>query len=506
MDINFPEVDTGLSKEYRSVFGPHFTTRTQMAHCNNKGIRGAVRRLTCVRKPEVPMLHERLRDNQYSMHLRIPDLLVKWIVWYRSGLGFITAQKFDATTERNIWCDQPHPKRMLRQETRRLIDQNGRASMNARVKLVDYKCKTGELLPLGKYPRAIGDLTAPGSTALGYYMDWVKEQFEQPFVVGNASCRFIKTPESSVMAEVFRNLINPVGLYFCFFSDDACISAQCTDGNFTANLDISACDGSNFDPVFNLLKTAMRVDPRYYNDIEDAFKQCKTKCVVKQVEGGKGKVFLKPNGYVLYSGSVLTTSINNMANTLIFMHIVSLLQGRVVSKQELREIIVTAGEQAGYMLKIDECKRHGDIQFLKHSPAISGDKILPYLNLGVLMRGFGTIVGELPGKKKLGIDLRARIFNSDVIKSWKHAGNTSIKDAFSNKIVDKTFHYVPPESVWRSNSSFPDLIPNEELCNRYQLTNVELEELIYLIKRSDVGMEISSHIIDKIMKKDYGYE
>lgn len=504
-DINFPKITNGLSKEYRSVFGPHFITRSQMPFCNNDGIRGAVRRLTCVRKPEREGWHERLRDNQFGIENRIPRLLFLWTCWFRAGLKSITSTKLDSYTERNIWCDQPHPKRELRRATRLQIIQHGRSSLNHRVKCVDYKCKTGELLPIGKYPRAIGDLTAPGSTALGYYMDWVKEQFSQVFSVGRASCRFIKTPDTEIMIDVFRNLINPNGLYFCFFSDDACISVQCSDGVLAANLDISACDGSNFDPVFKLLKHSMSVDSRYKNDISDAFAQCKARCVVKQVEGGKGRVYLKPRGHVLYSGSVLTTSINNMANTLIFLHIVHLLNDRIVSKDEMRRIIVEAGQLAGYELKIDECANHGDLQFLKHSPAIVGDEIIPYLNLGVLMRGFGTISGDLPGRRKLGLITRAKIFNSDVIKSWKHAGNTRVKQAFYGKLLDTTHNYIPPGKFWEMTSSSDTLIPDEQISLRYKLLSHEIDELIDIIRLADVGNYVSSPIIDKIMNKDYGY-
>lgn len=505
-DIDFPVVNSGLSKEYRSVFGPVFRTNTQMPLCNNDGIRGAVRRLTCVREPDNANLHWVLRDNQFLIEQRIPGLLRQWTAWFSSCLKERLSSTLGAQMERNRWCDQPHIKRMLRQQTRDQIIQCGRRSLNARVKRVDYKCKTGELLPPSKYPRAIGDMTAPGSTALGYYMDWVKESFSNVFTIGSASCRFIKTPDHDVLSDVFGNLINPQGLYFCFFSDDSCLSVQCSDGVLTANLDISACDGSNFDPVFKVLKRAMKVDPRYFDDIDDAFKQCRTECVVKQVEGDeKGRVYLKPIGHVLYSGSVLTTSINNMANTLIFLHIVNKLNNRVVSKAEMRQIIVDSAAEAGYILKIDECKTHGDIQFLKHSPAIVGDKIVPYLNIGTLLRGFGTISGDLPGKRKLGLIKRAQIFNSDVIKSWKHAGNTSVRRAFSNKILDKTFNYVPPTTTWRADNSLNIPIPDEEICLRYRISTVQLDELNSIISAADVGIRVCSPIVDILMCKDYGY-
>jgi hypothetical protein len=480
-----------------------------MPNCDNDGIRGAVRRLTCAREPENPDLHVNLIFNQYRIRGVLGDLLVNWISEFRRRLLTITQTKLDSFNERNIWCDQPHVKRILRQSARRDIILYGRKSLKGRVKKVDYKCKTGELLPLNKYPRAIGDLTCPGSSALGYYMDWVKECFEIPYRVNGCTASFVKTPDHHKLREVFENLINPVGLYFVFFSDDSCFSYRCSDGVLTANLDISACDGSNFDPVFEVLKEAMSVDSRYATDILDAFKQCNTKCVIsspQKINGKSQKVTLTPIGHVLYSGSVLTTSINNMANTLIFLNIVRQFNPQMsYTKAQMRDIIVTAAFRAGYILKIDECVHHSNIQFLKHSPAVINGEVYPYLNIGTLLRGFGTYCGELPGRKKLGMYKRARLFNSDVVKSWIHAGNTSILRIFQRHyIVSGTLNtHIDMKSI----NKISDIeIPDEELLLRYGITTVELDELKELIIGADVGYRISCAAVDKIMLKDYGYQ
>lgn len=503
-DVNFKEVPLGLSREYRTVFGPHFRSNTQMPNCNNDGIRGAVRRLTCAREPEIMGLHERLRDNQYEIEEYLGHLLLDWKNEFKQRLIAITRNKLDSVNERNLWCDAPHIKRSLRRQTRMEIIQYGRSSLKNRVKIVDYKCKTGELLPVNKYPRAIGDLTCPGSTALGYFMDWVKEAFQVPYLVNGSTAQFIKTPDHSILQEVFTKLIYSDKLTFVYFSDDSCISVPCTDGTLMANLDISACDGSNFDPVFNILKEIMSVDSRYIKDITDAFMQCKATCVVKAPDS-KEKIKLTPKGHVLYSGSVLTTTVNNMANSLIFLSIMKEYDPlRPLSKMEMKDMIVNAAFRAGFILKIDECTHHSGIQFLKHSPAIVNNTVIPYLNIGTMLRGFGTYCGDLPGRKRLGILKRAQMFNSDVIKSWKHAGNTSIHRAFKKyHTVNSTLNIVIEMKSFNSISTDP--IPDEEICRRYGLSQSELDELLYYISNCRVYDRVSCSAIDKILAKDYGY-
>jgi len=503
-DINFKPTKEIISKEYRTVFGPHFRTNTQMYHCNNDGIRGAVRRITSTREPENIGLHDTLIENQRGIVGRLGDVLVDWKNWFRNNLSFVTSSKFDATTERNLWCYKTHPKKQLRIAAKMQLIQYG-CNKHNRVKRVEYKCKSGELLPPNKYLRAIGDLTTPGSTALGYYMDWVKECFEKEYTVGNSQCVFVKTPDHDKLQNVFNKLMYQQGLFFCFFSDDSCLSVECSDGRLMANLDISACDGSNFSPVFEILKDVMTVDSRYVQDIKDGFKQCMKPCVVHS-EDWSEKVILTPTEHVLYSGSVLTTSINNMANTLIFLHLIRLLNGRTLLKEQVKRLIVQASSESGFILKVDECADYSDLQFLKHSPALVNGVVIPYLNIGTMLRGFGTCVGELPGKSKLGLNLRARIFNSDVVKSYKHVGEHAVHDAFNVHIIKKSFGLIiDPSATWRSTNHFETRIPTSELCKRYKFKDVEMEELCHIIGSAMIGQRISSKLIDCIMNKDYGY-
>lgn len=475
----------------------------------NDGIVGGIYRLICARKPEVHGLHDRLRTNQYTMHLRIGHLISIWTAWFQTELCRIWSNETrDVDDLRNEWTEAAHPKRALRRKAAKDIHYSGRKHHPTRVKRVRYKLKPHELLAHGKYPRAIGDLTCPGSTLGGYIMDTIKSVFAIPFVLGSASCRFIKSPDIQVLKEVFHCLMYAPGLFFVFFSDDSCIGLDCTDGRLVANLDISACDGSNFDPVFDCLRKAMDVDARFSNDIAGMFAQCLLPFIVHSLDYAQRIVF-RPLGQVLYSGSVLTTSINNMANTLIFLSVYNKLGGRVLSKRDSIQLIQEAAEDVGFILKVEVCHSHGDIQFLKHSPALVHGEIVPYLNLGVWMRGFGNCVGDLPVVKgnKVGGKLysaRAAAYNSDVVKSRVHAGKHVIQRAFDTFITTETLDTKFEEML--STNGCDTYIPTEELALRYGVTVTAIEELGSLISGMGTRQKITSGTIDKIFAKDYGYD
>lgn len=466
-----------------------------MPHCNNVGIRGAVRRITATRDPANVGLHDLLIVNQRGLKRTLGSVYVEWVAWFHREYKQICDTKGSATKERNAWCDAEHPKRKLRQAIRRQIYVYGKDT-GLRMRRVRYKCKTGELLAVGKNPRGIGDLSCPGSSVAGYMFDWVKQVFSQKYVVGNYSQQFIKTPEKPVLKEVFETLMYPTGMHLYYFSDDACLSAVCSDGVFTANLDISQCDGSHY-YTFSILKELIRIDPRYFADVDAVFEQCGKPFIVFSTDW-KERIIFSPETEILYSGSSITTSLNNTALSLIGLNICRLVGGRMVSKGELRRIIVQAAEEMGFMLKVDVCHTYGDIQFLKHSPALVDGVVVPYKNIGAMLRGFGTIVGDLPGSTGVSLSKRAASFNEGVVRSWIHDGNTDVFQTFWRRYVGSD---TPSFSTILSGTK----IPMEEIRKRYSLRVSDCEELLNLISDSYLGDSVESRVLDVIYAKDYGY-
>jgi len=492
--------------EYRTVFGPSFSSNANMYRDDTVGIRGAVRRITAKREIETPGLHENLIRNQYS----IPgSLTAKWKIWFQNRLKGNLDKVTDAESARNEWCNATHPKKVLRVNAQRDLFADGRLhSHSTYMRCVDYKCKTGELLPDKKYLRAVGDCTTLGSLKCGYYMDHVKTAFEGTFQSGYGRCEFVKLPDLSKLRSVFRKLLFPKrGFYFSFFSDDSCVGFKCSNGTLVANLDISACDGSNYRPVFDILREAMSVDSRFNLDVLGAFLQLEAYAKVTDPTDSRNKLLMKPVGPVLYSGSVLTTSVNNMANTLIFLSI-AIRWRPEMTKEETIVLIRESANRMGFILKVDICHVMSDVQFLKHSPHLNQNGVIDaVLNLGVLMRGFGTVVRDLPGSSKDNLRDRCNVFNSEVIRGWIHVGNHIITHAFRTKIIAKRSKKPISQGWIVDNVTGRQLgnISTSELATRYRLPEVQLEELAEMIVYAKVGDFICHPALDVIMAKDYGY-
>jgi hypothetical protein len=129
------------------------------------------------------------------------------------------------------------------------------------------------------------------------------------------------------------------------------------------------------------------------------------------------------DGPTLYSGSTATTVINNLANIFIgylLGEAISKLEDRLYSVEELASIFTLCVEKSGYIitgLSPDEiCQRPVDLQFLKHSPALSTTGEYRALkNLGVLLRASGSCKGDLPVDRSLTTLQRARAFQRGLI-------------------------------------------------------------------------------------------
>ena len=496
--------------EYWSHIGLRFQSNTNVYSCDNDGIRGAVRRLTCIRVPDEPGKHYVLKRNQRRFVER--DVGVKiWKKWFQDGMKRRLCDIcHDSEEFRQIWTDAAHQKRELRRAARRGVICDGRTG-GVRVRRVDYKCKSKEILKNGKYLRAIGDLTAPGSTVGCYLMDEVKRVFSEEFDYKGGTCKYIK-PSRKTLLDNFDDLINlKRKVYFNFFSDDSNCAVKCSDGILRCNCDISACDGSNFEPIFKLLKNAINVDQRYYKDIENLFAQLKCRAEISSTQNKrkenreKMKVVLEPIGSVLYSGSGTTTIVNNCANTLIYIAFMNVYDEND-TKAEAAVKLEEAAATAGYILKCEVCENIQELQFLKYSPTEQGGM---FLNLGVILRSFGLCKGDIPyvkSRKNMSIADRAKGYICDVVDSHKHNGDSSVMRAIRETYPRGDSSNLNDEgSVWRIKSEQEDVCQDSDLIARYKVTQSELEDLCHTIKTC-VGPHIARlKSVDKILSSDYGY-
>jgi len=443
--------------------------------------------------------------------------LEEWVEFFRVILRSKVPHTDSSETERMRWVDQAHPKRELRRawdKDRReagLMEDNRSGTERG----IDYKCKPGETLAKGKNLRAIGDLGVDAAAVAGYMMDWVKEAFEVKFVYKECMAVFVKKPSKDALVQVFMGLMCPeFKLVMYYFSDDSCVAIRCTDGLFKCNMDVSACDGSNYNSVFDTLQRAMTVDAVYNKDVERVFAQLTERCIIRSTQS-RAKVVLFPLFKTLYSGSVLTTCVNNMAEIFMFISMADRFVPMTIS--EAPAFIESSAANAGYLVKVQPCEFPEDLQFLKHSPMMGVDGVWhPVLNAGVLLRNFGRSWGDLPGSSKVSIMERAKAYNSDVVKSYVHAGNTSLVRAFRDRfIVDASHQGHKSVKYLEAVGQLTDCkrldmgdveITDESFCQRYRLGVHQIGAFNETILTLGEEMIVCSDVVDAILGADYGYE
>lgn len=520
--VRFTKFNCG-DNEYRMDHADiWFVSDVHMYKLDDEGLSGAVTRLTCARKPTEKGVHERLRRNQFKNVGVWPEFDLWKEFWLRSykekhhGLDLVQ-------DSREEWVHAPHPKKKLRVSTNnKLADllyyshktwifDDDLALTEGNVK---YKMKPGELLPREKYLRAVGDMTAPGAALGGYCMDKVKEAFADNFELYGGYCTFVKKPELHKLVEAFDRTINTKRVEFTYFSDDSMIGINCDDGQFFANLDISACDGSNFDPVFNLLRGVMEkvVDKSVVNGV---FEQCYASCCIRNVWEFKNKCkeyfVLKPKYATLYSGSVLTTAINNVANTCIFVAFMRNFNKLLLPlKKDMPALLEYSAAEVGFLIKCQTCVRIEQLQFLKTSPTIVGGEVRVFLNLAVRMRGYGSCKGDFPGSSLVPLEVRAKEYFNGVIKSFCHDGEHCVTKAFRSRMKGKAFEQKLEDWDIKILADFEFVIPEDSLISRYTTdfykpSLLDFEELSDFIISGKPGEGFNSPLVQNIFFVDYGY-
>jgi len=494
----------GVDGTYRTIFGPAIAHSGEIYGVCNQNVRLALRRLTARRGPaNVDIWYNHAQRLYFAQNIdftkQLHTLFTKYIYDFK-----------DMVTEADEHHADEHPKKRIRIEAWKDLIHGGYKSIQNSddlwLKRVLYKMKKDEIAKPGKYPRMIGDLGVAASLQ-GFRLTEVMKHVmaDHPIAYKGGHFEFCIKPEASNLARIFRELMSPTGsFYFVYFSDDGCLSIRRGDDVYVYNLDIKWCDGSHGPAVF---QTLIDVTPEYCREtMTRIVGQCKLPIVVHDADDplSKRRVILKPKHPRLYSGSTLTTLINNMANIYIAKSIID-------SGAHDPEGIILAANLAGYGLSVDQCLIPEDIQFLKHSPVLDLDSNLrAMLNVGVLLRATGVCRGDLPGKGDLSI--RAKKFQAALLDGmyprchfplrenlYRH---TLPADAVSTKVVTEMFSMKFGGALSYSQEHFTVSADNAYL--RYRLTQEEIVELDELFGNASYQQQFASTGVAKILQKDYG--
>lgn len=494
---------------YKSFFGPVFYSG---AVCYTKestsNLSKALRRLTCKREADDLAFDDRLKTNQET-NLGLKRLVFKewaqymfWLQWRIKNRLHSSLGEIYSTIEKD--AHRPHAKIKLRIAAFASLLRDGIFLSLEYMKNVGGKIKCPEWGKFGKYPRLIGDYTCPGSLLGGALTACIKHCFEEWYTpVGeDLRMRFVYTPNYDTLKECYEYLLTSTGSVFVYHSDDCCMSLKCVDGHLRANVDISSCDASNGETIFNWFLFLVK-DTMWYGVAKKCVEQCEKPLKIFNPLNRKEKVTLSSTCPIEYSGTVLTTVLNNIASSAICLSIHKLTRGKTVEEAAL--LLQEAAEYVGYKITIGRVSVPEDFQFLKTSPTLTDDGVVIFLNLGVVLRSLGTCDHDLPGRGCTYT--RAWNRNVQIIKGYAHAGNNSVLNGLRARfrvVEGDGSNELLGHWMVENLSGFHGVhVSDDVICRRYGMAITELEHLCELIRECDIGHIVACEAIRKIYKVDY---
>lgn len=370
-----------------------------------------------------------------------------------------------------------------------------------------------EIAKWGKATRFYVSLGVKALMLTGWAAYMWKDALEREFIKPNFRAKFIKTPNQEVMNSIpewFRQCAEGE-TRVVLFSDDA-LGVRRIGGNlYIIESDISSCDSSVGDAVYDWIDTFTSCNPVFEQQIKEATSQMKWPIMVRNPAQPLQKKYLYPRKRVLYSGSAITTVTDTTVNLCCWYNFANMK----TKPKDISKNIELAFERAGFLctadVNMDTPKGWASSSFLKHFfvELPDGWKAVPCL--GVVMRSFGNqMINFKPTfKGKYQWDVEARRYLTGVVESYKHFGNYDFMNSLRKA-------FPPIEGVKENKTSLGFIlsqcsdevddryVPMELISLRYGLTQFEEVEMCQDAERMDVGIRYTREYCDKILEVDYG--
>lgn len=400
----------------------------------------------------------------------------------------------DTATEINFFARMKHAKQKIRiAAIQELIDHAQNDCFGLMTRRIAGKLKLFERAKPGKYPRLIGDYSTPGSLLGGFLCEILKSCYGHYSINSGGYFEFIKTSDPVKLDEMGRKLRSGTEDLFYYHSDD---SLMRLGGKFF-EMDISSCDTSNTPGVFNNLTRLFSDFPQFHDIIARTVRQCQNRVTVKHPFDKKAKIHLSPVRPVEYSGTTLTTSLNNLASLSIMM---SIHKRRASTAAQ----ITAAAIAVGYVVTVEERKTLEQCQFLKHSWwTNSSGEVRSFLNLGPILRSFGTCRRDLPGRGDL--QRRARAWNAAAVTAYMHTGENRLLRELRQVYNSRDKVTLPEEIMKHCHTQKRDVIPDEAYLKRYNIPDCEWRNLCNLVNCCEFGV-IRCRAVEAIYQVDYGLD
>lgn len=416
--------------------------------------------------------------------------------------------------------DSGHIKYQIRYEAARLIYRYIAFPMwqllnGVNVSVIWTKFKL-EWAKVNKFGRNILDLGTPASL-YGPVANKVKKAMA--IIDEGQPWRFVSSPDLAQLKAGFNFLYTATHrVNMMFYSDDSCVSIRCVDGIFRCNMDIAGADGSCGWGIF-LAFIYITAGAGFADIALKCVKQCLNNFSMTNPYYRWQQTF-RPTRPILYSGCVLTTIINNLANLLIF----SALWVSWHEKLRVEDAgawMIACALRAGFVVKVEGAALNDDMttyQFLKMSVDSAGN---PYLNLGVILRCIGSSDGDLMGNTKSKGLLRrmelADMRDFGIILGMQNAGDHFLLNALRRRFhvphsyiagedrIGKTGKWLVDEHLQSNPTNINRVIIHDDILKRYNLSEVEVLELEGYIRDFGFGEVIDCAATRKIFAEDYGY-
>jgi len=498
--LTFPndvsEVEGGGYAIERHVFGPYYYNSSVIYANTNHNLSLAIQRLLGHREAD-RNLDTWLREMQeeYFAHDLRPFL-------EQRSSSFITIfpeddDQFDGILD---YFDMPHPKKHLRVQS--FIKQWLAGTLSLPVpdkkRKGEMKLKLHEPAKNNKKPRAIVDLGVDASMRGFVVTQCLKLAEGSSTQVYECDGRrilmyFVKSASHENLRRAFSLIINPSTDYvMVYFSDDSMLALQRFGKLEWYNMDIKSCDASHTPSVFAAY--AEQYPKKWRGAVLELIDQCSWPLKVYDVTDRRNCVVLQPTTPRLYSGSTITTGINNLAKFAIGISI--LLYAHLgLSVQACANI-------AGYLVDLERVDRPCDLQFLKNSPVFCNGVWEPFMNLGVYYRSVGQLKSPLPGSGEIRgrAEHQLALFNTcffgrDVIEGLK---------ARTLTLTPRDLLHLNPVFEYKWVADYPRHISLADYLQRYNLSGCAVAHLTDCMNEQAPFVGYGSSFVDTVLSRDYG--
>lgn len=404
-------------------------------------------------------------------------------------------------------------------------------------------CVKREFAKAGKVPRLFIDY-AKGCMYAGELPEWVKECMNGAYHFSFPSLQvriyIFAKPKASILADELTNLINSTtrsenNYNVLLFSDDSVHAGRVNGVSFAYNVDITSTDSSNSTLVFALTAAALaKFNSKRAKGL--VAQCCRPILLVNPVERSE-QITIQFHGPFEGSGTVLTTILNHTAS-----YVGAILAAYFISRSlqdtnsevsfgmptTIASAIQLGYHHAGHLVTCEECGAEEviipeKIQFLKRSPIWNGQRWIPTLNLGCILRSLGTLENDIQ-PAQIGLETidelklipwedRMDMFISGVVRGYVHEPDNVILSALRNRfsvgvhitdertVLGREIEWDLDQASGGDASAF-----NESLAKRYDLTMAELTELAAHIGSIAIGGVSVTQAATNIYKVDYGLE